>query len=80
MDRWQYSKFNPKQSCKTKLCFEKCVDGEFRMKSKVPAFTQDKQNKCYSSNCDKYEKSIRATNDEFSVAYYEIFKVVRKST
>ncbi|RHZ45832.1 hypothetical protein Glove_646g4 [Diversispora epigaea] len=50
---------------------------EFKMRSDVSDFTQDKQNKCDESN--NYEKNIRTTNDKFSIIDYEVFKVVKKS-
>ncbi|RHZ75060.1 hypothetical protein Glove_217g280 [Diversispora epigaea] len=52
---------------------------EFEMYSGVSNFTQDKQNQCHSSIDNCYEKSIRTTNDTFSIIDYEVFKVVDKS-
>ncbi|RHZ75054.1 hypothetical protein Glove_217g286 [Diversispora epigaea] len=49
---------------------------EFLMNSYVSDFTQDKQNQCHSSIDNCYEKSIRTTNDTFSIIDYEVFKVV----
>ncbi|RHZ58614.1 hypothetical protein Glove_372g40 [Diversispora epigaea] len=51
---------------------------EFMMKSHVSNFTQDKQNKCMSSCYNSYEKSIRTTNDEFSIIDYEVFRIIKK--
>ncbi|RHZ75136.1 hypothetical protein Glove_217g127 [Diversispora epigaea] len=56
------------------LIFGNC---EFMMTSNISDFTQDKLNKCYGS-CF-YEKSIRTTEDRFSIIDYEVFKVVKKS-
>ncbi|RHZ75124.1 hypothetical protein Glove_217g290 [Diversispora epigaea] len=53
---------------------------EFVMYSDASSFTRDKQNWCKSSIDSCYEKSIRTTNDEFSIIDYEVFKVVSKST
>ncbi|RHZ75088.1 hypothetical protein Glove_217g17 [Diversispora epigaea] len=53
-------------------------NNEFTMGSDVYNFAQDKQNRCDSAY--RYEKSIRATNDRFSIIDYEVFKIVRKST
>ncbi|RHZ44233.1 hypothetical protein Glove_750g38 [Diversispora epigaea] len=50
---------------------------EFMMRSDVFNFTVDKLNWCY--NPSFYEKSIRTTNDEFSIIDYEVFEVVKKS-
>ncbi|RHZ75063.1 hypothetical protein Glove_217g289 [Diversispora epigaea] len=51
---------------------------EFMMKSNVSNFTQDKQNVCFSSTYNKYEKSIRTDCNEFSIIDYEVFKVINK--
>ncbi|RHZ73613.1 hypothetical protein Glove_230g49 [Diversispora epigaea] len=51
--------------------------GEFRMRSSVSDFTQDKLNKCSYSY--SYEKPIRTTEDRFSIIDYEVFKVDKKS-
>ncbi|RHZ75110.1 hypothetical protein Glove_217g48 [Diversispora epigaea] len=51
---------------------------EFVMKSDVSDFTQDMLSRCKTNN-NKYEKSIRTTEDEFSITDYEVFKVVKKS-
>ncbi|RHZ44219.1 hypothetical protein Glove_750g44 [Diversispora epigaea] len=51
---------------------------EVIMQSIVSKFTQDKLNWCKSSINNSYEKYIR-TNDEISVIYYEVFKVIKKS-
>ncbi|RHZ60520.1 hypothetical protein Glove_352g19 [Diversispora epigaea] len=50
---------------------------EFTMKTNASNFTLDKQNKCDTSYY--YEKSIRTTNNEFSIIDYEVFKVVKKA-
>ncbi|RHZ75114.1 hypothetical protein Glove_217g40 [Diversispora epigaea] len=50
---------------------------EFMMKSDVSDFTQDMLSQCRTNN--KYEKSIRTTEDRFSIIDYEVFKVFKKS-
>ncbi|RHZ72292.1 hypothetical protein Glove_243g50 [Diversispora epigaea] len=47
-------------------------NGEFRMKSEVSNFTQDKENQCRKPTY--YEKSIRTTNAKFSIIDYETLK------
>ncbi|RHZ73580.1 hypothetical protein Glove_230g76 [Diversispora epigaea] len=51
---------------------------EFMMRSVLSNFTQDELNMCQCSTENKYEKSIRTTNDGFSIIDYEVFKVVKK--
>ncbi|RHZ73523.1 hypothetical protein Glove_230g158 [Diversispora epigaea] len=54
---------------------------EFTLRSHAFDFTRDRLSRCcHSNNCiyNSYEKSIRTTNDYFSVIYYEVFNV-RKS-
>ncbi|RHZ83803.1 hypothetical protein Glove_87g234 [Diversispora epigaea] len=57
---------------------------EFIMKSDVSDFTQDKQCQCfyyytdYDSN--NHEKSIRTTDEPFSILNYEIFKIIPNCT
>ncbi|RHZ73604.1 hypothetical protein Glove_230g206 [Diversispora epigaea] len=53
---------------------------EFAMRLDVSDFTQDGLNWCKNSNYNCYEKSIRTTDDGFSIIDYEVFKVVKKST
>ncbi|RHZ73572.1 hypothetical protein Glove_230g23 [Diversispora epigaea] len=57
---------------------------EFTLRSNVFDFTQDRLSWCcHSKNVDCiynfYEKSIRTTNDYFSIIDYEVFNVVRES-
>ncbi|RHZ73601.1 hypothetical protein Glove_230g202 [Diversispora epigaea] len=52
-------------------------DYEFVMKSDISNFTLDKKNACYSSSFNNYEKPIRSTSDEFSIADYEIFTLIK---
>ncbi|RHZ73556.1 hypothetical protein Glove_230g195 [Diversispora epigaea] len=52
---------------------------EFSMKSDVSNFTKDSQSWCSNSIYDSYEKSIRTTDDRFSIVDYEVFEVVKKS-
>ncbi|RHZ75066.1 hypothetical protein Glove_217g25 [Diversispora epigaea] len=52
---------------------------EFRMKSDESNFTQDKKNWCHNSINNKYEKSIRTTDDQFSIIDYEVFKVKKSN-
>ncbi|RHZ73921.1 hypothetical protein Glove_228g72 [Diversispora epigaea] len=51
-------------------------NGEFSMNSFISDFTQDK--KCWCSNRDFYEKSIRKDFGSFSIVDYEVFKIVKK--
>ncbi|RHZ73552.1 hypothetical protein Glove_230g104 [Diversispora epigaea] len=51
--------------------------GDFKLRSNVSDFTQDKKNRC-ESTFQRYERHIRTTNDEFSITDYEVFKVVKK--
>ncbi|RHZ83842.1 hypothetical protein Glove_87g86 [Diversispora epigaea] len=56
---------------------------EFRMKSKVSDFTQDKQCYCHYKPSNVlippfYEKSIRTENVYFSIVDYEVFKIIKK--
>ncbi|RHZ75080.1 hypothetical protein Glove_217g276 [Diversispora epigaea] len=52
---------------------------EFMMRSNVSNFTQDKLSWCRSSTHNRYKKSIRTTNDVFSIIDYEVFKVIKRS-
>ncbi|RHZ46427.1 hypothetical protein Glove_621g4 [Diversispora epigaea] len=51
---------------------------EFRMKSSVSDFTQDKECSCESyPEFITYEKPIRTTNEYFSIVDYEVFKILK---
>ncbi|RHZ86043.1 hypothetical protein Glove_55g61 [Diversispora epigaea] len=54
-------------------CFGNC---EFLLRSFVTDFTQDEA--CWCNNYSYYEKSIRTTNERFSIVDYEVFKIVKK--
>ncbi|RHZ67596.1 hypothetical protein Glove_300g6 [Diversispora epigaea] len=49
---------------------------EFILESYVSDFTQDKR--CWCNYNEFYEKSIRTTNERFSIVDYEIFKIINK--
>ncbi|RHZ82384.1 hypothetical protein Glove_109g17 [Diversispora epigaea] len=53
---------------------------EFLLRSYVSDFTEDRQCICIYScdDSDCYAKSIRTTNEKFSILDYEIFKIVKK--
>jgi len=51
---------------------------EFTMGSDVNNFAQDKQNRCDNAYPSPYEKSIRTTNEKFSIVDYEVFNIVKK--
>ncbi|RHZ73548.1 hypothetical protein Glove_230g100 [Diversispora epigaea] len=52
-------------------------DYAFIMKSTASDFTQDKLNQCDGLSNRIYEKSIRTTNEYFSIIDYEVFKIVK---
>ncbi|RHZ44366.1 hypothetical protein Glove_736g9 [Diversispora epigaea] len=58
-------------------CFGDC---EFLLQSSVSDFTKDKKCWCiYGPGYNYYyEKSIRTTDDRFSIVDYEVFKIVKK--
>ncbi|RHZ51200.1 hypothetical protein Glove_482g66 [Diversispora epigaea] len=58
-------------------CFGCC---EFRMKSDVSNFTQDKKCQCcyYRVVGTYYEKPIRTTTEDFSIVDYEVFSIIEK--
>ncbi|RHZ86055.1 hypothetical protein Glove_55g59 [Diversispora epigaea] len=53
---------------------------EFLMRSDVSDFTEDKKSWCIYDprDCNYYEKSIRTTNKRFSIADYEVFKIIKR--
>ncbi|RHZ70597.1 hypothetical protein Glove_269g45 [Diversispora epigaea] len=59
------------------ICFGNC---DLLMKTLVSNFAQDKESWCnlYEMPDKYYEKSIRTTNERFSIVDYEVFKVVKK--
>ncbi|RHZ82386.1 hypothetical protein Glove_109g15 [Diversispora epigaea] len=55
-------------------CFGEC---EFLLQSDVSDFTKDKECWCIYDSDHFYEKSIRTTDDKFSIVEYEVFKIVK---
>ncbi|RHZ82468.1 hypothetical protein Glove_109g22 [Diversispora epigaea] len=56
-------------------CFGDC---EFLLYSDVSDFTKDKECWCIYDSDHFYEKSIRKTDDKFSIVENEVFKIVKK--
>ncbi|RHZ74809.1 hypothetical protein Glove_219g61 [Diversispora epigaea] len=52
--------------------------GDFRLYSDLSNFNLDNANYCNDEVSDYYEKPIRISSDRFSIANYEVFKVIRK--